>query len=156
MTFVFETRLRIQSSKTMVNVQEVNMTEVNVLENLTLLTRRSVKFKGKDEEISDVKINTAFIRGPALPGAAVRETANSEETRKYRVNTAFICGPALPGAAVRETANSEETRKLESTRPSFAGQLFQEQLSERQQTAKRPAKVKWSSPLTLARGLQRQ
>ncbi|XP_044167374.1 uncharacterized protein LOC122951431 [Acropora millepora] len=87
------------------------MTEVNVPENLTLLTRRSVKFKGKDEEISDVEIDTAFIRGPALPGAAVRETANSEQTRKYRVNMAFIRGPALPGAAVRETANREETRK---------------------------------------------
>ena len=86
-----------------------NMTQVNTPENPTLSTRRSVKFKGKDEEISDVEIDTAFIRGPALPGAAVRETANSEETLKYRVNTAFIRGPALPGAAVRETASSEET-----------------------------------------------
>ena len=61
------------------------------------------------DRISDVEIDTAFIRGPALPGAAVQETANSEETPKYRVNTAFIRGPALPGAAVRETANREET-----------------------------------------------
>ena len=50
MRFGFQTRLR--------GVQEVlNMTEVNVSENLTLLTRRSVKFKGKDEEISDVEID---------------------------------------------------------------------------------------------------
>ena len=73
------------TSTTMLN----NMTQ----ENTSLSTRRSVKFKGKDEEISDVEIDTAFIRGPALPGAAVRETANSEETPKYRVNTAFIRGP---------------------------------------------------------------
>ena len=91
------------TSTTMLN----NMTQ----ENTSLSTRRSVKFKGKDEKISDVEIDTAFIREPALPGAAVRETANSEETLKYRVNTAFIRGPALPGAAVRETANSEETLK---------------------------------------------
>ena len=39
MRFGFQIRLR--------GVQEVlNMTEVNVPENLTLLTRRSVKFKG--------------------------------------------------------------------------------------------------------------
>ena len=90
-----------------------NMTQVNIPENPTLLTRQSVKFKGKDEEISDVEMDTAFIRGKRLPST-------------------------------------------ESTRPSFAGQLFQEQLSERQQIAKRPAKVKWSSPLTFARELQRQ
>ena len=50
---------------------EHDMTQVNTPENPTLWTRRSVKFKGKDEEISDVEIDTAFIRGPALPGAAV-------------------------------------------------------------------------------------
>ena len=34
-----------------------NMTQVNTPENPTLSTRRSVKFKGKDEEISDVEID---------------------------------------------------------------------------------------------------
>ena len=41
----------------MLDMEEANMMEVNVPENLTLLTRRSVKFKGKDKEISDVEID---------------------------------------------------------------------------------------------------
>ena len=91
-----------------------NMTKVNITENSTLLTRRSVKVKGKDEEISDVEINTAFLRGPALPGAAVRETANSEETSQKMVLTSHIrerTAMAVKGGELHEKAKLHEKTK---------------------------------------------
>lgn len=64
--------------------------DVNV-QNLTLFTRRRVKVKGKDEEISKVEIATT----PSIREGAVPEAKN-EETKKYMVDTPSIHEGAVP------------------------------------------------------------
>ena len=77
--------------------------DVNV-QNLTLFTRRSVKVKAKDEEISEVEIAIPSIREGAVKAAKNEEIITMVVTPSIREG-------ALPGAAVRETTNNEETRR---------------------------------------------